>query len=209
MSDETEIGSAGAADGRRPPQSGGGICSPLQARAAFLKNWDWQSIVSINRGACARGRAQHGFNSETGAACAAEWESIRSQALTLEETFDRLRGFHRKAPFLFLNGNTFATIGRELAIALFSDLPAGRKREIMSAVGHYVAGVLDRESMVAILEGMCQVDSLNVGDRVKTIRGSLHGKILRLLDDGRVVWQPEGSDAELTAIPESLMRPER
>jgi len=30
----------------------------------------------------------------------------------LGETFDRLRAFHRKAPFLFFNGNTFAEIGR-------------------------------------------------------------------------------------------------
>jgi hypothetical protein len=134
MSDETGIGSAGATDGGGYPPSGAGVGSPLQARAAFVKNWDWQSVVSINRGACERGRAQHGVNSETGAACAQEWEALRAQILTLAETLDRLRGFHRKAPFFFFNGNTFATIGRELVFALFSDLVPGRKREVGSAV---------------------------------------------------------------------------
>src|ERR1041384_765714 len=114
MKDEAKTGSAGAPDGGGHPPGGGGVGSPFQARAAFVKNWDWQSVVSINRGACERGRAQHGANSETEGACAEEWEALRPRILTLAETLDRLRGFHRQAPFLFFNGNTFATIGREL-----------------------------------------------------------------------------------------------
>src|SRR6266850_5685373 len=97
MSDEAEIGSAGASDSGGHPQSSGRLGSPLQARAAFVKNWDWQSVVSINRGACERGRAQHGINSETGSACAQEWETVRSQVLTLAETLDCLLAFHRNA----------------------------------------------------------------------------------------------------------------
>src|SRR5215469_6456667 len=104
MGDETAAGSAGAPDSKRHSQSGAGNGSPFQARAAFVKNWDWQSVVSINRGACERGRAQHGVTSEAGKACAQEWETFRSQILTLAATLDSLKGFHRKAPFLFFNG---------------------------------------------------------------------------------------------------------
>src|SRR5215471_17066048 len=147
MGNEAEIGSAGTPDSGGHPQGSGRIGSPLQARAAFVKNWDWQSVISINRGACERGRAQHGVNSETGSACAQEWEAFRSEVVTLGVTLDHLLRFHRKAPFLFFNGNTFATIGRELSFALFSELVPGRKREVGSAVAHYIAGVLDRESM--------------------------------------------------------------
>lgn len=206
MPDETANGPAGAPDGGRHPQSGGAVGLPFQTRAAFLKNWDWQSIVSINRGACERGRAQHGINSETGSACAAEWENLRLQTLNLAETLDRLRAFHRKAPFLFFNGNTFATIGRESAFALFRDLPPGRKREVASAIAHYIAGVLDREAMVEIVESLCEASSFQPGDRVKTLRGTTHGRIVRLLEDGRVVWQPDGTRSELMALPESLTR---
>src|SRR5437867_2978671 len=206
MADETETGSAGASDRRRHPEGGGGVGSPLQARAAFVKNWDWQSVVSINRGACERGRAQHGINSETGGACAQEWEALRLQILTLVETLDRLRAFHRKAPFLFFNGNTFATIGRELSFALFSDLVPGRKREVGSAVAHYIAGVLDREAMVEIVESLCESAEFQPGDRVKTLRGSTRGVVRRILPDGRMAWQPDGSQSELIALPESLLR---
>ena len=44
------------------------------------------------------------------------------------------------------------------------------------------------------------------GDRVKTLRGSTRGVIVRVLPDGRVAWRAEGSQTELVALPESLLR---
>lgn len=206
MTDETPARSSRASESGRHPKVGGEHGSPLQTRASFLKNWDWQSVIGINRGACQRAKAQHGINSEAGAASAAEWEKIRTQKLTLGEVLDILRGYHRKAPFLFFNGNTFATIGRELALVLFSDLPPVRKRECASAIAHYIAGVLDRDSMVQIVEGLCDSASFQPGDQVQTFRGSTRGRIVRLLPDGRVAWRPEGSRSELIALPECLTR---
>lgn len=48
--------------------------------------------------------------------------------MTLAETFDFLRSFHRRAPFLFFNGNTFADVGRQLTAVLFAELPSSRRR---------------------------------------------------------------------------------
>lgn len=59
--------------------------------------------------------------------------------------------------------------------------------------------------MATILEELCEAASFQPGDRVKTLRGSLRGSIVRLLPDGRVVWRAD-SGAELTALPESLLR---
>ena len=126
--------------------------------------------------------------------------------MTLGEALDFLRSFHKQAPFLFYNGNTFATIGRELSLALFSDLPPTRRREVSSAVAHYIAGVLDRESMAQALNELCQSASFQAGDRVKTYRGTARGRIIRLLEDGRVLWRLDGSGSELIALPESLLR---
>jgi hypothetical protein len=127
--------------------------------------------------------------------CAAEWQILQAQTLTLGETFDRLRAFHRKAHFLFFNGNTVATIGRELSFALFINLVPGRKREVGLAVAHYIAGVLDREVMVQIIETLSQSTDFKTGDRVKTLRGSLQGVIVNILGDGRVVWRPTAPTA--------------
>lgn len=104
---------------------------------------------------------------------------------------------------MFLNGNTFSSIGRELALAIFSDLPALRKREIGSAIGHFIAGVLDRDSMVQVIGELWQVAQLQSGDRVKTLKGTLRGTITRVLEDGRVTWRPDGAASEF-ALPESL-----
>ena len=206
MSDETAARSAGAPDG--PGHSGGGAGeqSPLQARAQFLKHRSWDLVTGLNRGACARGGAQHGQNSESYAAVAADWEIRRQQVLSLSETIEFLRQCHRRAPFLFFNGNTFADVGRALVDLVFAELPTGRRREVMSAVAHYIAGVLDRESMFEIVESLCQSAEFQAGDRVKTLRGSTSGVILRVLPDGRVLWQPNGSQSELIALPESLLR---
>jgi phosphoglucomutase len=117
-----------------------------------------------------------------------------------------LRQCHRRAPFLFFNGNTFADIGRQILAALFAELPTGRRRELTSAVAHYIAGVLDRQTMVQIVESLCESADFKTGERVKTLRGSTHGVVIRLNEDGRVVWRPDGTESELLALPESLVK---
>ena len=126
--------------------------------------------------------------------------------MTLAEAFDLLRNFHRRAPFLFFNGNTFSSIGRELSLVLFEVLPPLRKREVASAIAHYIAGVLDRESMTSIVESLWESADLKPGDRVKTFRGASQGTIVRILSDGRVVWRSDTSSSELIALPESLIK---
>ncbi len=203
---ETEAGSAGAPDDRGRGEGSAGDGSPFQARAAFLTNWNWQSVVCINQGACSRGQAQHGFGSEAGAACEESWRLGHTREQTLAEALDLLRSYHRRAPFLFFNGNTFAAIARQIAEAVFHELPVLRRREVISAVAHYVAGVLDQESMVSIVDSLCESASFQPGDRVQTLRGSTLGVVVRVLDDGRIEWRPAGSTSGLIGLPESLRR---
>ena len=115
-----------------------------------------------------------------------------------------MRAFHRHAPFLFFNGNTFADIARGLAALIFRDLPPSRLKQVTSAVAHYVPGVLDRESMSSIVEEMCLSADLKPGDRVKTLRGSLRGTIVEVIKDGRVKWRSD-TGSILIAFPESLV----
>lgn len=205
MPDETPTRPSGTPDDGGHRRGGAGEQSPLQARAAFFKNWNWQSVTDLNGRLCARGGAQHGVNSESGAAAGASWEAGRGVERSLAEALDELRAYHRRAPFLFFNGNTFADIARGLAALIFRELPALRLKELTSAVAHYVAGVLDREAMVAIIDELCRSAAFGVGDRVKTMRGSLRGVITRVLEDGRVAVRAEGSASELFCLPESLL----
>ncbi len=77
----------------------------------------------------------------------------------------------------------------------------------MSAVAHYIAGVLDHDAMAQIVNELSEAADLQPGDRVKTLRGSMSGTIERVLPDGRVAWRAD-SGAELIALPESLVRGE-
>jgi hypothetical protein len=79
------------------------------------------------------------------------------------------------------------------------------RREVISAVAHFVAGVLDREVMMAIVDEVSRSASFAVGDRVKTMRGSLRGVITRVLEDGRVAVRPDQGTSELLSLPESLL----
>lgn len=196
-----EKADSGDAQGERDDEH-----SPLQTRASFIQNWDWQSIIGLNRAACERGRAQHGYNQETHEKVCRQWEETREQALTLLETLDFLYRCHKSAPFLFFNGNTFAEIARRLVDVLFADLSRGRRREADSLAAHYVAGVLDRESMVSGISSLLESAEFKPGDRVKTLKGSARGTVRKILKDGRITWQPDASETELAALPESLLR---
>jgi hypothetical protein len=205
MSDETANGPSGAPDGGGHPRGSESEPAPLQSRAKFLKNWSWASVTQINSGLCERGGAQRGVNSETHQALADEWAARHVSDLTLLETFQFLKSCHRRAPFLFYNGNTFAEIGRGLSTALFSNLPFHRRKELSSAVAHFITGVLAEDLMISAIESLCRTASLKPGSRVKTLRGSLRGKVVRLLDDGRIAWRADGSASEIIALPESLL----
>jgi hypothetical protein len=209
MGNEAPHGPSKKADSGNDAGGGGDEQSPLRTRAAFIENWSWELIVSLNRGACERGRAQHGYNSEAHQKVRALWEETRPKELTLLDLLDLLFRCHRSAPFLFFNGNTFAEVARRTVDLLFADLPLSRRREAASLAAHFVAGVLDRDSMASGIESLCEATELKVGDHVRTLRGSATGVILRIEPDGRVVWRPKGSRSELIALPEALLREAR
>jgi len=209
MADETSLRPGDESNAEDGARGSTGESTSLQGRAAFLQNWDWQFVVRINERLCRGGGAQQGKNSETNARCEAEWLQGHGQERSLLETLDWLRSFHRKAPFLFFNGNTFAEIARTLTDALFAEFPRGRRREAASLAAHYVAGVLDRDPVTAGIVALAEAANFKRGDRVKTLKGSLRGSVRKILADGRIVWQPDNHDAELTALPESLLREQR
>lgn len=189
MADETQAGSGDAGDSRDGGGGSAGEPTPLQTRAPFLANWHWQSVVRRK-------------NLETHARFEAEWQEGRANDRTLLETLDWLRSFHRKAPFLF-NDNSVAEIARTLTDALFAEFPRARRRDLAA---HYVAGVLNRESLSGGICALAELAEFKPGDRVKTLKGSSQGVVKRILPDGRIAWRPDGASGELLALPEGLLR---
>jgi hypothetical protein len=83
MSDETATGPAGTPDGGGHPQRGRSEPAPLQSRAKFLQNWDWQSVSQIHAGLCERGHAQQGVNAETHEAVAKSWKKAELRVFSV------------------------------------------------------------------------------------------------------------------------------
>ncbi|MFM2295440.1 MAG: hypothetical protein RLZZ350_1853 [Verrucomicrobiota bacterium] len=175
--------------------------SLLTTSAPLLKNWSWELVVSLNQGACKRGGAQHGFNRETIVSTASQWADTHQQSLSFHELAEFLQQCHRNNPFLFLNEHTFAEIGRQAAISHFAKIPKGKRQEIAGTLSDYILGLLERDAVEEIIASLESEVELRAGDRVKTLRGSLAGVVREVLADGRVTWQPDGSDSELISPP--------
>jgi transcription elongation factor len=60
--------------------------------------------------------------------------------------------------------------------------------------------------MVSAVESLCESASFQPGDRVQTLRGSTSGTIVRILEDGRIAWRPDGSGLDLIDPPEGLRK---
>src|SRR5688500_18675271 len=104
MSNEAPYGPSQKAHSGNDAGGRGDEQSPLQARAAFIEDWSWELIVSLNRGACERGRAQHGYNSEAHQKVRDLWEETRPKELSLSELLDLLFRCHRSAPYICGSG---------------------------------------------------------------------------------------------------------
>ena len=78
-------------------------------------------------------------------------------------------------------------------------------KEASSLTAHYIAGVLDEQSLALGLASLAESFDFKAGDRVKTLKGSMRGVVRKVLPDGRVSWLPHGSSMELIALPESLL----
>lgn len=100
----------------------------------------WDDLEILNEELCEKAGYQHGKTSDGYAESVAFFEMLRNQELcNLADAVENLRKLHRMAPFLFLNGNTFCEIARELVLSYGSQAIRTRA-EVFSVVGHHVAG---------------------------------------------------------------------
>ncbi len=203
--DETSDGHGDVGDTGRCSEAGAGESTPLQCRASFFQNWSWASVANINEGLCKRAGATFGASGETHRTVAESWENRRNKEVTFEETLDFLKHCHRSAPFLNFNGNTFAEIGRAFVGALLVGFPTPRARLMVSAVGHYIAGTLDKKSLSSAFSEMANTPTFEEGMRVKTLKGSLFGVVTGFSADGLVIWKADGSNTTFKNTPSTLL----
>ena len=120
----------------------------------WLKDWPWETVVTINAGLCQEKKALHKPTADGYEPAKKLWEKSRGHEITLRETFDLCRRCHQLAPFCFYNGNTFAAIGRTLIQDLLRKMPPVQAHSFRSVVGHYIAGTIGEAELTRTLEAL-------------------------------------------------------
>jgi len=133
----------------------------MSATRAWLADFTWEVVTAQNAVLCAAKNALHKPTSDDHAETKALWDLRHPQVMRLDEAVDLCRQCHRKAPFCFYNGNTFASI-IALVIKKLS-LPADEAYIIRSLAGHIVAGVATEEEARAFREFCERMDQSHAG----------------------------------------------
>jgi hypothetical protein len=133
----------------------------MSATRAWLADFTWEVVTAQNAVLCAAKNALHKPTSDGHAETKALWDLRHPQVMSLDEAVDLCRQCHRKAPFCFYNGNTFASI---IALVIKKlALPADEAFIIRSLAGHIVAGVATEEEVRAFREFCERLDQLHSG----------------------------------------------
>ena len=113
----------------------------------WLKDWPWETVVTINAGLCNQKNALHKPTTDGYEAARSLWEESRSIELSLRAALEICRRCHKLSPFCFYNGNTFAAIGRIMVQGLMRKMPPVKAHAFRSVVGHYIAGTAGDEEL--------------------------------------------------------------
>ncbi|MBE7498080.1 MAG: hypothetical protein HS117_24330 [Verrucomicrobiaceae bacterium] len=133
----------------------------MSATRAWLADFTWEVVTAQNAVLCAAKNALHKPTSDGHAETKALWDLRHPQVMSLDEAVDLCRQCHRKAPFCFYNGNTFASI---IALVIKKlALPADEAFIIRSLAGHIVAGVATEEEVRAFREFCERLDQSHAG----------------------------------------------
>jgi hypothetical protein len=121
-------------------------------KRASLKDWPWETVVTINAALRQERKALHKPTSDGYEPAWKLWGKSRNRELDLREVFQICRRCYRLAPFCFYNGNTFVAVGRTLIQDLLRKMPPVQAHAFRSVVGHYIAGTVGDTKLNAVLE---------------------------------------------------------
>ena len=89
----------------------------------WLSSLSWQQVQGINESLCKQQNTTWQPNRSFDSA-RQFWEKAAAQRMSLEQVLDICRRCYEMGPFTFNNGNTFATIGKNLVDDWLRTLPA-------------------------------------------------------------------------------------
>ena len=116
----------------------------------WLSSFPWDEVQSLNQTLCQQQSTAYQAN-RTLETARELWEKAATQRMSLPEVLDVCRHCYEMAPFTFNNGNTFATVGKNLITDWVNSLPAVEGQIVANTVGHYIAGMVSRKELLTVL----------------------------------------------------------
>jgi len=122
----------------------------MDTQKPWLNSHSWEKIKNLNEFLCKQQSIIYQCNASYEAARQL-WEKSCSESMSLQQVLDICRRCYELAPFTFNNGNTFATIGKNLVDEWVKTLPAVEGQIIRNTIGHYIAGMVSKKELVKVL----------------------------------------------------------
>ena len=120
---------------------------------AFFAEMPWSSVEDLNSFVCQKGGYQFGRTSDGYEPARELWERNYTLRMNLMQAAHLCRRCHRLAPFLFLNGNTFANLAKIALEPALTELAGSEFAVCRTAIGHYVAGTIGEDELPSLLRG--------------------------------------------------------
>ena len=111
----------------------------------------WETVLNINQALCQAQKTKHQAKEKSFEAARQLWEKAVPKAMSLAEVLELCRRCQDLGPFVFNNGNTFASISTTLVEDFTRVLPAVEAQILRTTVSHYVAGQVGKKELLQVL----------------------------------------------------------
>ena len=111
----------------------------------------WETVLNINQTLCHAQKTESKANDKCFEAARQIWEKAVPKVMSLDEVLEVCRRCQDLGPFVFNNGNTFASISTTLVEDWTRALPAVEAQILRTTVSHYVAGQIARKELLQVL----------------------------------------------------------
>jgi hypothetical protein len=118
----------------------------------WFKTVTWESVLNLNRALCQSQKLEALTDAKGLAPARALWEKAFPKSMLLQDALDICHDAFALGPFVFNNGNTFASIGRALVEEQLKAAPPVEAQILRTTIGHYIADKCGRREMVEVLE---------------------------------------------------------
>jgi hypothetical protein len=111
----------------------------------------WETVLNVNQTLCQAQKTEPQAKDKSFEAARQLWEKAVPKAMSLPEVLEVCRRCQDLGPFVFNNGNTFASISTTLVEDWTRALPAVEAQILRTTVSHYVAGQVGKKELLQVL----------------------------------------------------------